>query len=218
LLYALLNEASNCANTTGTMSSFLKTWTPRALRPLKLELPGLTPSEMTHEVYCQNSLDLLEQLPAVDILYLDPPYTRAQYATSYHLLETIARWDQPSLSGITGKRDTTSLRSDFSMKRQAVQAVESVLESGCYRHLLMSYSDDSLIQHETLLPLLQRYGEVEVSQQSLRRYNSMSFNDPRVNPKTQVQERLYYLKPRATQASVVMRQPLTSRLPELLLN
>ena len=196
LLYSLLEEASRSANTTGTMSSFLKSWTLRALRPLQLQLPLIIPSNNHHRVFCQNSLDLLRELEVIDILYLDPPYTRAQYAASYHLLETIARWDQPTLYGVTGKRDITPLKSAFSIKRQMLQAVEIILASSCYRHLLMSYSNDSLISHEALLQLLQYYGEVSVSMQLLKRYNSMSRNDPRTNPRTQVEERLYYLKPR----------------------
>jgi len=32
-----------------------------------------------------------------DILYLDPPYNQRQYATNYHLLETIAKYDNPKI-------------------------------------------------------------------------------------------------------------------------
>jgi len=195
LLYTLLNEASRCANTTGTMSSFLKAYTPQALRTIALKLPQLTPSAYAHEVHCQDSLDLLSEMDVVDILYLDPPYTTSQYAASYHLLETIARWDYPALYGISGKRDTQPLRSALSSKRYALNALEAILRSGQYRHLLMSYSNDSLIPHNALMDLFQRYGVVSVKTQSLKRYNTMSLSDPRINPRQYVEERLYYLKP-----------------------
>ena len=209
LLYALLDEASNHANTTGTMSSFLKRLETKAKRTINLKLPAITDSDYQHQVYCQNGLELLEQLPSMDILYLDPPYTSTQYATSYHLLETIARWDSPSLSGIAGKRDTTRLKSPLSSKRHALAALECIVGSHCYRHLLLSYSSDSLISHEDLMSLLQRYGDVSVSRQTLRRYNSMSPNDPRTNPRQQVEERLYYLRPdQATVNTGQSNQPL----------
>lgn len=36
-----------------------------------------------------------------DVLYLDPPYNSRQYCSNYHVLETIARYDNPVLSGKT---------------------------------------------------------------------------------------------------------------------
>ena len=194
LLYALLDEASKCANTTGTMSSFLKSYDRRSLRMIRLQLPNITPSFQQHQVYCRNSLDLLDEMDAVDILYLDPPYTNTQYAAAYHLLETIARWDFPNLYGVSGKRETASLHSPLSSKREAYDALKRIVASGRYRHLLMSYSNDSLMPHEALMWLFQQYGEVTVNTQLLKRYNSISLNDPRFNPRAYVEERLYYLK------------------------
>ena len=45
-----------------------------------------------HEVYCADSMELLDKVEA-DIIYLDPPYNQRQYAPNYHLLETIAKYD-----------------------------------------------------------------------------------------------------------------------------
>ena len=195
LLYALLDQASDCANTTATMSSFLKALNSKSIRGIQLNLPEITPSRYEHRVYCQDGLDLLGELDVLDVLYLDPPYTQAQYASLYHLLETIARWDFPDLRGISGKRDTASLNSALSSKREALNALHQIVSSGCYRHLLMSYSDDSLISHEALMSLFQQYGEVTVNHQALARYNTMSPSDPRYNARAHVEERLYYLKP-----------------------
>jgi len=195
LLYALISEASRCANTTGTMSSFLKHYSRKALQEVRLKVPEIISSVYQHEVYCENSINLLNTLDTIDILYIDPPYTMNQYAASYHLLETIARWDFPELYGISGKRDTTNLYSPFSSKRRALGAIERVLASNCYKHLLMSYSSDGIVPHDTLMQLLRRYGEVSVYRQLLKRYNTMSQNDPRVNQHKFVEECLYYLKP-----------------------
>jgi len=195
LLYALLNAASLYANTTATMTSFLKSWDHKALKPLKLILPQLTPSAFSHQVYCQDSVALVDTLNPVDILYLDPPYTGKQYAASYHLLETLARYDDPQVHGISGKRTSHALDSALSRKVDALNALEHIVQSRCYRHLLLSYSSESLISHERLMAMLSQYGEVAVRSCALRRYNSMAHDDPRNNPKTYVKERLYYLKP-----------------------
>jgi adenine-specific DNA-methyltransferase len=194
LLYALLVGVSQRANTTATQSSFLKKIYPKALKPLLLKLPHITPGNKNHEVYCENSLHLMDRLPEVDILYVDPPYTVAQYAAAYHLLETIARWDNPILHGVSGKRETAQLYSTFSSKRHALNSLKQIITRGRYRYLLMSYSSDGLISHEQIMSLLQQQGDVVVSQQLLKRYNSMSPHDPRTNPRLHVEERLYCLK------------------------
>lgn len=58
-----------------------------------------------NEVYNSKIEDIIEDIDA-DILYLDPPYTINQYSTQYHVLETIAKYDDPELKGITGARNT----------------------------------------------------------------------------------------------------------------
>ena len=99
-------------------------------------------------------------------------------------------------------------------KREAIHALERILKSGCYRHLFMSYSNESLISHESLMSLFRRYGEVSVREQSLRRYNTLSADDPRAHSCTHVKERLYYLKPCDTkvQHSLYQADPIAHRL------
>ena len=84
LLYALLDAASSCDNTAGKQTGFLKQLSANAKRDLQLKLPDIAASQKNHYIYCQNSVDLIQQLPTVDILYLDPPYTATQYGAAYH--------------------------------------------------------------------------------------------------------------------------------------
>ena len=192
LLYALLDSASNHDNTTGQQSGFLKQLNRKSQQTLHLTLPSITPSGHEHHIYCQSNLSLINELPAVDILYLDPPYTRKQYSTAYHLLETIARWDKPPLRGITGLRPTEQLNSPFCSKPVALAALKYLLCSGNYRHLLLSYSEDGLLSHDEMTDLLEQYGEVSVAEHCLPRYQTKAHIG-----KNLVKERLYYLKPYA---------------------
>lgn len=198
LLYALLEEVSKRANTTGMQTAFLKHFDPGSLRSFAMSLPIITNGDLSHQVYWQDSLDLVKELESIDILYLDPPYTRKQYAAAYHILETIALWDYPELKGISGIRDTRFLKSTFSSKRYAFQSLQDIVSLQNYQHLLISYSSDSIIPHEDVVKLLNQYGEVKVHAQKLARYNSMSKDDERYNAKSHVVERLYYLKPYIT--------------------
>ena len=50
-----------------------------------------------------NSNDLIKKISG-DILYLDPPYNNRKYDTNYHILETIALYDNPKIKGKTGIR------------------------------------------------------------------------------------------------------------------
>ena len=43
--------------------------------------------------------------------------THRQYASNYHLLETIAKYDNPKIKGKTGLRDYSNQKSKFSQKR-----------------------------------------------------------------------------------------------------
>lgn len=130
MLYTLLDEASKSANTTAVMSAFLKSLTRKSLHTIELRLPHINACNNQNHVYCHDSLELLNELNVVDILYLDPPYTKTQYAAAYHILETIARWDFPNIFGISGKRDLTNLISPFSRKSEAFEAIKYIVSKG----------------------------------------------------------------------------------------
>jgi adenine-specific DNA-methyltransferase len=138
---------------------------------------------------------LIRKLEDIDILYLDPPYTRKQYATAYHILETVARWDYPVVRGISGMRETTSLASAFAYKREALPSLRQIVSQLNYKHLLLSYSSDSIISHIDILSLLKEHGDVQVCECLLPRYNTMARTDKRYQSQKNVIERLYYLKP-----------------------
>ena len=57
-----------------------------------------------NQCYSENANELIKKITG-DILYIDPPYNSRQYLPNYHLLETIARYDNPKINGKTGIRD-----------------------------------------------------------------------------------------------------------------
>jgi adenine-specific DNA-methyltransferase len=70
----------------------------------------LTPTSEQHTVLRADYRDVLRQLPAdTAAVYADPPYTRDHYSRFYHVLETIAQGDEPSVSSVrVGKVDRAS--------------------------------------------------------------------------------------------------------------
>jgi adenine-specific DNA-methyltransferase len=125
----------------------------------------------------------------VDALYLDPPYTKRQYAAYYHVLETIVVGDQPKVDGVTGLRPWRERDSDFCHRRRAPQALKHLINEATVAKLFLSYSDDGHIEHEAILEILRSHGQVRWWEQPTRRYRSSSLNHKREF----VHERLYAL-------------------------
>ena len=104
LLATLIEAIGYFSNILGVYGAFKKDWDVRALKPFRLKSIKLIRSEKEHFVYNQSSLELLENAK-YDIIYLDPPYNQRQYAPNYHILETIAKYDNPSIKGVSGMRE-----------------------------------------------------------------------------------------------------------------
>ena len=145
LLASLVEAVPFVANISGTYSAFLKEWDKRAFKKLTLEVPEIIKSNETHKVYHEDGSKVLDQVKGIDILYLDPPYNERQYAPNYHILETIAKWDNPQIKGITGMRPYENQKSEFCNSKTGVKALGEIIKKGNFKHLLLSYNDDGIM-------------------------------------------------------------------------
>jgi adenine-specific DNA-methyltransferase len=93
-----------------------------------------------------------------DTVYLDPPYTKRQYAAYYHVLETIAEGDSPQVGGVTGLRPWGHKASPFCYKARALGALVSLVAKLEAERVLISYSDDGHISLDDLRPRLSELG------------------------------------------------------------
>ena len=91
-----------------------------------------------------------------DVLYLDPPYNHRQYGANYHVLETIASYDNPLLSGVTGMRSYP--RSLYCRRRSAREALEHLVRTARARHILLSYNDEGLLSIDEVRRILSLRG------------------------------------------------------------
>ena len=161
LLTATLIVATNAiANIAGTYGCFLSSWQPQALgaltlKPLDLRDKKVLYSVTTDDVFKVNS-------NPKDIVYLDPPYTKRQYASYYHVLETIAIGDEPVVSGVAGLRPWKNRASVFCYKAKACEALVNLTESQNAQRVLISYSNDGHIQLNQLVNELEKSGIVEI--------------------------------------------------------
>ncbi len=190
LIAALIESVPFYANISGVYGAFLKTYDPRSLKPLEIKPMSFYPSAKKHQVYHKDSMQLLEKLD-VDVLYLDPPYNERQYAPNYHLLETIARYDSPSIRGVTGMRDYSDQKSVFCNKTLALQALDTISKIATYKRLVLSYNSEGLMSKKEILSVLRKYGTVTVKNIDYARFKSNS-NGEAKHKKT-IQEQLYVL-------------------------
>ncbi len=191
LLACLLESVSLYANVAGVYAAFYKKWDPRAVKPLKLRPILLTDNNQKNRVFNADSLSILHEIDT-DILYLDPPYNERQYLPNYHVLETIAKYDNPQIKGVTGMRPYDKEKSVFCNAKSALQALKKVAECSKYKYLVLSYNSEGIMKQEDIISLLSNYGDVVLEQFEYNRFKSN--NNGLSRTKKKVFEQLYILK------------------------
>ncbi|MEO8287587.1 MAG: DNA adenine methylase [Chloroflexota bacterium] len=193
LLAALIEAVSRVANVAGTYAAYLKGWDPRAHKPLMLNVPQIVHSAHDHSV---NQADANELVPQQEcnLLYIDPPYNSRQYATNYHLLETLALGDEPEIKGVAGLRAVNGKMSAYCKNGQAEESLSRLVCESHADWILMSYNNEGIIPHERVVEVLSQRGNVEVYACEYRRFRSDADSTTRTYKGNTVQEMLYWVK------------------------
>ncbi len=158
LLADLLSATNRVANIAGTYGCFMSTWTPQSQGVLKLRARTLVDEGTSVDVSVGDVRDV--DLRSDDSVYLDPPYTKRQYASYYHLLETIVHGDAPIVDGVAGLRPWQHLASDFCYKRKALGALVDLIKAIPSKRILLSYSSEGHIDLGELTERLADVGSV----------------------------------------------------------
>jgi adenine-specific DNA-methyltransferase len=167
-LVPLLNKASIHTNTAGVFKGFYKNGNigcfggkgqyalSRILKPIRLDIPVWNPMPYHAHVSNKDINVLVEELPQVDIMYLDPPYNQHPYGSNYFMLNVIATNIEPtSISNVSGI-PTNWNKSKYNKHSSAVEVMKHLLEKGLAKstYILLSYNNEGIItekQWETLL-------------------------------------------------------------------
>jgi len=189
LLAALLDAVPSVSNVSGTYGAYLKFWESRSQKPLTLAVPTPCIRPGTHRAFRADANEIAPVLDA-GILYLDPPYNARQYASNYHLLETIALWDGAEPHGIAGLPSRPDRRSMY-CTRNAASALQEIVKTSPARHILLSYNSEGIIPHDCLMSIFNVRGKVEVFEQPYRRFRSDADGPCRAYKADSVLERLY---------------------------
>lgn len=156
-LSSLLESIDKYANTAAMYGAFLKHIKKSAQKEFKLELLPIIKG-YKGEVYNEDVNELIKRISG-DILYLDPPYNTRQYCAYYHVLETIARYDNPTLRGVTGLRDYTDQKSLYCSKRTVAQALEDLISNAKFKYIFLSYNNEGLMSLDAIKEIMSKYGK-----------------------------------------------------------
>jgi len=191
LLMCLIESVSKVSNTTGVYGAYLKNWDSRSIKNMEFLKIKLNYHKYENLVYNKDSKILLKEIEG-DLIYVDPPYTNAQYCDQYHILETLTKYDNPEIKGITGKRDTKNTKSKFSYKKNALIEFEELMLNMKFKHIVVSYSSHGIISMEDMINLLKIYGDEKtliIEEIKYRRYENA-----RTTKNKELNEYLFYIK------------------------
>ena len=169
-LASLVNSIDRYANTASVYGAFLKHIKKTARKEFQLELLPLI-SGPVGKVYNEDINKLVKKIQG-DVLYLDPPYNSRQYCANYHVLETIARYDDPKLSGVTGLRDLSAQKSRFCSRKTAAGRFEDLIKNAGFKFIFLSYNDEGLMSLDTIREIMSRYGEYSFFTKEHKRFRA----------------------------------------------
>lgn len=173
LLHDLIMAANDIANIAGTYGHYLSKLVGRATTPMKLTPSQFSNahSDLRHEVYQGYAEEVAKEI-SCDLCYIDPPYMKRQYAANYHILETLARGDEPKAVGVSGLRPWRDQYSNFCSKVRIRDAFTQIISNIDCENILISYSEDGLLGLQDFQDFLGSFGKVEVIHFQHKRFKS----------------------------------------------
>jgi adenine-specific DNA-methyltransferase len=171
LLASLIESADKVANVTAHFTAYLKSLDQKAQKPLVLEPAPFEVNDNTHRVFNENANTLIKQITG-DILYLDPPYGNRQYGGDYHLLNTIAIYDNFVPSGKTGRRDYQ--RSTWASRRTVEKELDDLLAHAQFKYIFLSYNNEGTMSPKTIESIMSKYGRYDFVSTEYKRFKSSS--------------------------------------------
>jgi adenine-specific DNA-methyltransferase len=173
LLHDLIMAANDIANIAGTYGHYLSKTVGRAKSPILLKptLLKQVHNNKKHKILLGQAEVLANKLSG-DLCYIDPPYMKRQYAANYHILETLAREDEPEAIGVSGLRPWRDQYSNFCTKTKIRESFRKILSDMDCSNYLISYSEDGLLKIHELEEVFSEYGKVEISTLMNKRFKS----------------------------------------------
>lgn len=192
LLATLIENIDKLANTAAVYGAYLKKIKKSAAAKLQMTPALLISGNSNQQVFCEDANTLIKKIKG-DILYLDPPYNHRQYAANYHLLETIAKYDAPTLKGKTGLRNYSEQKSDYCLKSKVKASFEALIQAADFKYLFLSYNNEGLMSLEEVKEIMSKRGEYGLFTKEYSRFKADK-TENRQHKANSTFEYLHYVK------------------------
>ncbi|MDR2842718.1 MAG: DNA adenine methylase [Spirochaetaceae bacterium] len=169
LLAGLLESSDKVANTASVYGAFLKHVKRTAQKELFIEPAMFTLNKNDHQVFNTNSNDLIKKISG-DILYLDPPYNERQYGANYHILNTIARYENFEPKGKTGL--PVYKKSLYCSRASVLSEFEDLIKQAAFKYIFLSYNNEGLMSAEDVKKIMQKYGRYDIATTKYQRFKA----------------------------------------------
>ncbi|KMZ43538.1 MULTISPECIES: DNA adenine methylase [Bacillales] len=154
------------ANTDSSMKDILiyreKELVPYFVRKMEDFQQTLEPNNFNHQVFAEDYMDCLDHVPIGTTIYADPPYCFVHYSRFYHAIETLVRYDYPTVR-YKGRYRIDRHQSPFCIRTQVRDAFERMFHKirDIEGQLVLSYSNTGMISLPDLLDLAaESFGQV----------------------------------------------------------
>lgn len=158
LITSLVESIDKYANTASVYGAFLKKLKKTALKSFILKPAELIINDHNHTVLNED-INRISKKVKGDILYLDPPYNHRQYATNYHLLETIAKYDNPKIHGKTGLREYQNQKSLYCSRSSVKKAFKDLILKANMKYIFLSYNNEGLMTLKDIKEIMSLRGK-----------------------------------------------------------
>lgn len=198
LLGPLLSRASMHANTSGVFKGFYKDKNTgigkfggaagdalkRILEPIRLEVPVLSRFHADSEVLRGDANKVVSQLPAHDLVYVDPPYNQHPYGSNYFMLNLITNYERPENCSDVSGIPTNWQRSGFNVRKRAFELLTDIIRTAPARFILVSFNAEGFVSTKQLRDEMETHGtvkEVVIPYNTFRGSRNLQGRDIHVN-------------------------------------
>ncbi len=197
LLASLLESADKVANTASVYGAYLKHLKRSAQKDLILKPADYEVAENAEAPIVLNadSNKVIREIEG-DILYLDPPYNARQYGANYHLLNTIAKYDQFIPRGKTGLREYQ--KSEYCSKQSVKKAFEDLILNAVsqnFQYIFLSYNNEGLMSVDDVKSIMSKYGHYQLETTPYQRFRADK-EENRIHKANKTLEHLHVLEKR----------------------
>lgn len=184
LLLALMCSMSTCESTPGHFAQYMNKDHYRLTELRKMSIfdtmmekcddyKNIVKSKYINKSFNEDAIRLIksEEFKEVDCVYIDTPYTAEQYSRFYHILETVCRYDNPTIENNKGLYRDDRYKSKFSKNSSVKEAFSEMINllSDKGKTIVVSYSNRGLVGVEDLRKIIYNaYGNCEVKYMSYK--------------------------------------------------